>query len=291
MTKNYYKILGVLDDAENIVIRAAYKALAQKYHPDKWEGDSKEASQRMSEINEAYDVLSNPEKRKSFDATREKSEYQENGNNQNDLLSSIEEDWKRLVEYLPELKRSAANLSKISKQLEFTYKVILLETKSFDKSTDIAQKLERHYLEKYFGVDKNVLSFAKELILQNKKDAAKELNQAVKLLGSNVDSGVIIDRIITKFHIIKKEQGLDEIIQAKKRSHLKSVAQNLLKFSDTQNAVEFLELLKFRVETQGFVSRVYLVINGIDTYKMTREELIKYAQHLARKYDFELDTL
>lgn len=70
MTKDYYRILGVLDDADEIVIRAAYKALAQRYHPDKWTGSKEEANKRMSEINEAYGVLSDPVKRKQYDATR-----------------------------------------------------------------------------------------------------------------------------------------------------------------------------------------------------------------------------
>ena len=51
--KDYYRTLGVLDDAEDIIIRAAYKALAQRYHPDKWKGDPQEANKRMSDINEA----------------------------------------------------------------------------------------------------------------------------------------------------------------------------------------------------------------------------------------------
>ena len=64
MDKDYYRILGVLDDAEDIIIRAAYKALAQRYHPDKWLGSPEEANRRMAEINEAYSVLSDPIKRK-----------------------------------------------------------------------------------------------------------------------------------------------------------------------------------------------------------------------------------
>ena len=77
MNKDYYRILGVLDDAEDIVIRAAYKALAQRYHPDKWTGNKDEANKRMSEINEAYGVLSDSVKRKQYDATRENKGYQE----------------------------------------------------------------------------------------------------------------------------------------------------------------------------------------------------------------------
>ncbi|MFM7010173.1 MAG: DnaJ domain-containing protein, partial [Betaproteobacteria bacterium] len=65
--KDYYRILGVLDDAEDIIIRAAYKALAQRYHPDKWTGDKEQANRKMSEINEAYEVLSDAAKRKAYD--------------------------------------------------------------------------------------------------------------------------------------------------------------------------------------------------------------------------------
>ena len=62
--KNYYKVLGVLETAEIEVIKAAYRVLAQKYHPDKWKGDSQEAHDMMSAINEAYGILSDSEKRK-----------------------------------------------------------------------------------------------------------------------------------------------------------------------------------------------------------------------------------
>ena len=65
--KDYYRVLDVLDDAEDIVIRAAYRALAQRYHPDKWEGDQAEATRRMAEINAAYAVLSDPAKRAAYD--------------------------------------------------------------------------------------------------------------------------------------------------------------------------------------------------------------------------------
>ena len=67
---DYYRVLGVLDDAEDIVIRAAYRALAQRYHPDKWQGDQAEATRRMAEINAAYAVLSSSVQRHAYDLTR-----------------------------------------------------------------------------------------------------------------------------------------------------------------------------------------------------------------------------
>jgi hypothetical protein len=75
--KDYYRILGVLDDAEDIVIRATYKVLAQKYHPDRWQGDAGEATRRMAEINTAYAVLSDAEKRAAYDSTRDKNQFRD----------------------------------------------------------------------------------------------------------------------------------------------------------------------------------------------------------------------
>ena len=103
MTKDYYRILGVLDDAEDIVIKAAYKALAQRYHPDKWAGDKDEATRRMSDINEAYAVLSDPVKRNEYDSTRDKNSYQTEPED-DELSSSVESDWKKVIEYLDKNK-------------------------------------------------------------------------------------------------------------------------------------------------------------------------------------------
>ena len=66
-TKNYYGTLGVLPTAEPIVIRAAYRALAMKYHPDKWTGDKATAERRMREINQAYEILSDERSRARYD--------------------------------------------------------------------------------------------------------------------------------------------------------------------------------------------------------------------------------
>jgi len=64
--KDYYKILGVDRNADEKEIKRAYRRLARKYHPDLNPGD-KEAEKKFKEINEAYEVLSDPEKRKRYD--------------------------------------------------------------------------------------------------------------------------------------------------------------------------------------------------------------------------------
>jgi curved DNA-binding protein len=64
--KDYYKILGVDRNAEEKEIKKAYRKLARQYHPDVNPGD-KAAEEHFKDINEAYEVLSDPEKRKKYD--------------------------------------------------------------------------------------------------------------------------------------------------------------------------------------------------------------------------------
>lgn len=64
--KDYYKVLGVAKTATEKEIKAAYRKLAMKYHPDKNPGDAK-AEARFKDINEANAVLSDPEKRRRYD--------------------------------------------------------------------------------------------------------------------------------------------------------------------------------------------------------------------------------
>ena len=85
--KDYYEVLGVGRNADEATIKKAYRKLAKKYHPD-MNGDNPEAAARFKEVAEAYNVLSDKEKKKlydqfghaAFDGSGNTSDFYKNGN-------------------------------------------------------------------------------------------------------------------------------------------------------------------------------------------------------------------
>ena len=67
MAKDYYGILGVPKNASDGEIKKAYRKLAMQYHPDRNPGKEKWANEKFKEINEAYGVLGDPQKREQYD--------------------------------------------------------------------------------------------------------------------------------------------------------------------------------------------------------------------------------
>jgi curved DNA-binding protein len=79
--KDYYKILGVGKTASMDEVKRAYRKLAKKYHPDKNPGD-KQSEEKFKEINEANEVLSDPEKKAKYDQiSNSYSSYRQTGGN------------------------------------------------------------------------------------------------------------------------------------------------------------------------------------------------------------------
>ena len=69
MDKDYYDILQINRNASPEIIEKAYKTLAKKYHPDvQTEENKKQSEEILKEINEAYETLSVPEKKQSYDS-------------------------------------------------------------------------------------------------------------------------------------------------------------------------------------------------------------------------------
>jgi len=71
MAKKYYQTLEISEEATPEDIKKSYRKLAQKWHPDKWSSKSlkerKQANEMMQEVNKAYEILSDGEKRRKYD--------------------------------------------------------------------------------------------------------------------------------------------------------------------------------------------------------------------------------
>ena len=64
--KNYYQVLGINSDSSSNEIKKAYRSLTLKHHPDK-NNNSQDSLDKTQELNDAYSILGDPEKRKSYD--------------------------------------------------------------------------------------------------------------------------------------------------------------------------------------------------------------------------------
>jgi DnaJ-class molecular chaperone len=106
MTKEYYKVLEIDENATPEEIKKAYRKAALKHHPDKNPNNREEAETKFKETNEAYGVLSDPEKRKRYDAGETnftsptgdyEYNYEETMRNINEELEKLREEQKILA--------------------------------------------------------------------------------------------------------------------------------------------------------------------------------------------------
>ena len=86
MTNSHYNLLGVSEGASLEEIKKSFRKLSLKLHPDR-NGNSDASNKIFQELNEAYEILSDEQKRKEYDFQRKNPFLNNNGNNPNDILN------------------------------------------------------------------------------------------------------------------------------------------------------------------------------------------------------------
>lgn len=266
--KDYYATLGVLPSAEDIVIRAAYKALAQRYHPDRAPNDPSAANRKMADINEAYSVLSDSTSRSSYDSQRgtgaqsADAYFAEAQDEDAKGADPLDTDWALAKSYFPDLAALESKLARVSWRLAYAFRAHLLETKQFQSRQQIAQTAETQFLKTYFGTNPKIVEFARSLISASYKAPAKALNDAVRVLGSGVEAEPLIRKITADFslHALAEADRRD----ADTRRRAEAILENPRTPIDQK--IELLQRLggRFDWDKGFFRSSCRANLNGID---------------------------
>lgn len=280
--QNYYQVLGIHTAAEDIVVKAAYRVLVQKYHPDKWREEPAFAHSKMAELNEAYAVLSDPVLRRNYDVKigtddYVNSEYQEDLNQGFD--NEISDAWSIALDFYPKIEECYRELRRVNVMLANSFKLYLVENQIFSKCEVISKEMEGNFLRRYFGSDKKILKIVKELILAGDRDAVRKINKYVRIMGKDVSADDILSKIQTvlggnpsNFYTFTEDIFKDhQILKLMKR---------ILNISNPANeAVSLLRLLKCEVRSGYFDAKWMwqFKFNG-ESFLLTPDQLIEFTR-------------
>lgn len=209
--KDYYKILGVSKNASDEEIKKQFRKLANKYHPDKNPND-KSAETKFKEINEAYEVLKDKEKRKKYDNLGQSyNQYRQTGSNPSGF------NWSQW--YAPGNRNNATNFNGMFSQgsvSEFFEKIFggfsskTIYDDAFSKPRQDVEAIIKITLDDaYYGRTKTFV-YSNQKIAIRVKPGTKN-NQKVKLTGKagNQGSGDLIITFKFDEHPYLRRKGDD----------------------------------------------------------------------------------
>lgn len=206
--QNHYDVLQVLRSAEQEVIKAAYRILARRYHPDSFDGDKAFANAKMQAINAAYEVLGDPERRAAYDRECGTANADDAFFSEEDAKDSdFKQRWQIASKYCSDADEAYRYLERLSPRLAFSFASYLLETQSFDLCNKVTRKFQDNFLTTYFGENPYIQKFARQLLLCGERKAAKSLNEAVKVLGKSLKYDTL-NKVISDEH----PEGINKVL-------------------------------------------------------------------------------
>ena len=287
--QDYYSILGVLKNAELLVIKAAHKAMLKIYHPDRYKGGKAEGTRITQKINEAYTTLKDPKLRIKYDKTfHYNNSESKNESTTNNTRDSINEQWNFITKYQPEIVKLEQNLKKISPEEAEVFKIEIIQHKQFAHAKKIATALENQYLTKHFGKDSEIREFARFLLFSNKRNVAKELNKAVTMFEDKIELDSVIQQIKLRFSIYFKSTKEKEKLEALRRENARKIKIKRLETikKEKERAIE-----RERLETIKRKKEREIEIIRLEALKKEKERAIERErlEIIKRKKEHEIE--
>lgn len=276
--KNYYQILGVAQDATSEEIKKKYKELVRKYHPDVCKDEN--ATEKIAEINCAYDILSNEDKRKKYDESlNNNTEYQdieEEPFNYEEEINNFSEKEKEFARKIALEKVIKEEMSKLYTLLDARVEII-----SLAKSKDIIEDFYFEQIENWWQIANdysiNLQELREEAEKSNLSHLIPEINEVLNKLNEEQQG--------TPLTILEAEQYID--YKENKERVLKAISNDIL---------EIKNILKEDVHFYKKVITGFINEDNYDSYKNRKlNELNKYLSKLknmsklANLYNLDLD--
>ena len=192
---DHYQTLGLARHAEPAVVKAAYRALASLYHPDR--NPAPDAIERIQRINAAHDVLSDPVRRRAYDASLVGESLP--ASTDPDEPDPLAERWQIAAGFFPEIRRHHHLLQRLSPRVGDDFRLHLLHHQQYAEADALAARLRSEFLTRHFGSDPAMQDYAERLVLAREIDAARFVGRIVSVLGASVTADSVREKVTQRY--------------------------------------------------------------------------------------------
>ncbi len=272
---NHYQVLGLSPQAEDVVIVAAYRALASRYHPDKFTG----TDMAMAHINAAYAVLSDPAQREDYDALLDddaalftatqamqaQALEKEARLRASELVQAHdlarrkqeadtqEAQWQTALKLYPDLATLRDRLARADMSLGQSFARGMVASGEFESRKALADMLEKRYYLRTFGPSPQVVALASELMELKLPQAIAALKDYLVVVGPGGDPKLLVSRIEREFDVPRVRQShaggdqettLREQVRAR---HIARLQRDVVKFRNEAEARDLAQAMGYEV--------------------------------------------
>ncbi len=183
-SKDYFAVLGLSPHADPDVVKAAYRALAKKYHPDRQAGSGGAVRDKFHELQEAYELLRDEQQRRHYIGLRERAEQRRRAAAAHHarpvMLLRLDDRWEHLVREFPSTGRDHARFCLISPRLGQQFKLTILGTENPASFACIAARMERRFYWRHFSCHCDLHILARKLAHRRRRHALRELSREIR---------------------------------------------------------------------------------------------------------------